>query len=373
MIEAGRGRWTTTALPLLVLGAACATKPPPDFAPEPALVERITEIRMHTGGVRVCPGHPVRASYDAVLDDGSVVPFSTQYDEKNPPQLHVVFLRRTSQEAVARTDGGWDTDPEPLTSAVTGFRLSAFMLAKPSLNVHRVVEPEYSCLRNVFSFRGRRGKRAQGGHAGPDITVRLDILSSPFYDRLLVAGLEVGEAPSVYIVADADDVPPADWLRVESKGAGGGRGIDGSDGAEGTKGADGCPAGAGGAGGAGGNGGPGGPGGPGGRVTIIVPEEQPLLAGLVDAHGAGGEGGKGGRAGKGGPGGEGGKGVAGNQRCQSGAAGPSGADGAAGSDGRDGSPAPRAQLIALPGHDVFGDRVPEALRALIEYGRGRRR
>ena len=322
----------------VVCAAACSNKPPPDFAPDPAIVQRISEIRMYTDGEWTCPGNTIRTSYDAVLDDGSVVPFATKYDKDYPPALHVVFLRRTSPEAAARQDGGWDTNSDPVVSATTGFRLNAFLLAKPAVNVSRVVFPEYSCMRHAFSFVGGEGKVGSAGESGPDVEVRLNVLSSPFYDRLLVAGVRVGYAPTGYVFADADWVPPADWLIVESMGGPGGRGVNGAEGAKGAKGTDGCPAGAGGAGGRGGNGGAGGPGGSGGRVTVMVPSDQPLLAGMVEAHSSGGVGGKGGAPGPGGPGGDGGDGIAGTRRCTQGRKGPAGEGGAVGPPGPHGSP-----------------------------------
>jgi hypothetical protein len=353
----------------VVLAAGCSSKPPLDFAPDPSLIDRISQIRMHTEGSWVCPGNTIRASYDAVLDDGSVVPFATEYNDDHPPALHVVFLRRTSREASPRKDGGWDTDRDPLVSAVDGFRLNAFMLAKPSLNVSSLVRPEYSCTRHAFSFVGGGGARGQGGAPGPEVTVRLDVMSSPFYEALLVGGIQVGDAPPFYVLADAAMVPPADWLIVESKGGPGGRGVDGAEGVKGAKGSDGCPAGVGGAGGRGGNGGTGGPGGPGGRTVVMVPSEQPLLAGMVEAGSAGGAGGRGGRAGKGGAGGDGGRGIAGTRRCDNGQQGPPGEDGTVGPAGPEGSPGPRAQVITVPGVGLF---VDPRMMPLVEYNRSRR-
>ncbi len=350
--------------------AACSGKPPPGFAPDPALVQRISEIRMHTDGDWVCPGNTIRVSYDAVLDDGSVIPFAAKYDKNHPPALHVVFLRRTSPEAAARQDGGWDTNSDPVVSATTGFRLNAFILARPAINVSRVVFPEYSCMRHAFSFVGGGGKVGLAGESGPDVEVRLNVLSSPYYEKLLVAGVRVGYAPTAYVFADADRVPPADWLIVESRGGPGGRGVNGAAGAKGANGTDGCPAGTGGAGGRGGNGGAGGPGGPGGRVTVMVPSSQPLLAGMLEAHSSGGVGGRGGGPGKGGPGGDGGRGVAGTRRCASGQQGPAGEDGVAGPRGPEGSPGPRAQIVTVPVSEVF---VDPRLGPLVDYQQSRRR
>ena len=49
----------------------------------------------------------------------------------------------------------------------------------------------------------------QAGGNGPDVTVRLAILRSPFYDKLFVAGIQVGLAPPFYVLQDASAVPPA--------------------------------------------------------------------------------------------------------------------------------------------------------------------
>src|SRR2546426_6119255 len=45
----------------------------------------------------VCPGGWIQASYEAVLADGSRVPFARSYDKKHPPRLHVVFLDRSEE------------------------------------------------------------------------------------------------------------------------------------------------------------------------------------------------------------------------------------------------------------------------------------
>ncbi len=357
-------------LSLVALPAACSNNPPPDYAPDPGLVSRITEIRMHFMDGRVCPGNTIRATYEAVLDDGAIIPFATHYDDDYPPPLHVLFLSRHSPEATPRSDGGWATHHDPLVSVINGFRLNAFMRANPSLSVSQVVEPAYTCQRNALSYQGQNGSRGQIGMPGPDVTVRLNILSSPFYDELLVAGVEVGQAPPFYVFADATYMPHADWLVVETVGGPGGLGVAGTPGAVGAKGADGCPAGTGGAGGAGGNGGPGGAGGPGGHITIMVPDNQPLLAGLVEAYSSAGPGGKGGPPGKGGAGGEGGQGISGGRRCTNGTAGALGAEGAAGVDGPEGQPGTRPQVLTVAAEQMFRD---PRIGMLLDYNYGERR
>src|SRR2546428_13959527 len=88
-------------------------------------------------------------------------------------------------------------------------------------------------MRHSFSFWGEQGGVGQPGGNGPDVTVRLAVLRSPFYDKLLVAGIQVGLAPSFYVLADASVVPPADWLLIETRGGRGGAGGAGAAGSAG--------------------------------------------------------------------------------------------------------------------------------------------
>ena len=164
----------------IVLTAACGPKrPPPSFAPDPGLVEQIRELRMSTS-LRACPGESFAAAYTAVLNDGALVPFETRYDEDHPPRLHVVFLERSSPDATPLEGGGWSVTRDPLATAMAGFRLTVSFRAKPSVTTSTVVTPDYSCLQHAFGFRG-----VGAGASGPQVTVRLGILRSPFYDRLL--------------------------------------------------------------------------------------------------------------------------------------------------------------------------------------------
>jgi len=99
--------------------AACSHAPPADFAPDPGLVAQIRDIRIVTAQDRACPGGWIQASYEAVLADGSRVPFARSYDKKHPPRLHVVFLERSSPDAVSRDNGDWVTNANPLWTAAS--------------------------------------------------------------------------------------------------------------------------------------------------------------------------------------------------------------------------------------------------------------
>ena len=208
----------------------------------------------------------------------------------------------------------------------------------------------------------------QPGGNGPDVTVRLAVLRSPFYNKLFVAGIQVGLAPPFFVLADASSVPPADWLVIESRGGRGGSGLAGTAGTDGSAGAAGCPAQGGAPGGNGGNGGVGGAGGRGGRVNVIVPLDDPFLAGIVDGHSSGGQGGPGGAGGSGGKGGKGGQGTtdSSNRRCPDAADGAPGQNGATGAAGAQGAGGARSLVVTAPMKDVFGVEVPPELGTLLE-------
>jgi hypothetical protein len=254
---------------------------------------------------------------------------------------------------------------------MAGFRLSAHLKVKPSANGSVSVDPEYSCLRHAFEFHGGSAPAGNPGAPGPDVAVSIAMLSSPFYENLVVAAVQVGAAPPFYVMADGDYVPPADWLMVSSIGGVGGRGVAGRNGADGVDGEPGCPGSPGGAGGAGGNGGPGGVGGAGGRLSVVAPEDEPFLAGLVDVRSLPGPGGEGGKPGTGGDGGKGGDARdPSDRRCRPGTDGAAGADGKPGNDGPPGPPSGQSQTSVTPLESVFGPRIPLALRELLDYKLG---
>src|SRR5260370_13983162 len=176
----------------LVCGvAACSHAPPADFAPDPGLVGQIRDIRIVTACPRFCPGGIVFASYEAVLADGARVPFATSYDKTHAPRLHMVFLDRTSPDAVPQENGNWATNGDPLATVATGFRLTATMQAKPSATSTIVIPPDYGCMRHAFEFQGEPGGAGQPGGNGPDVPVRLAGFPSPFSTNLFPPRIRV--------------------------------------------------------------------------------------------------------------------------------------------------------------------------------------
>ncbi|HUL49019.1 MAG TPA: hypothetical protein VLT79_03270 [Gemmatimonadales bacterium] len=360
--------------PLLVsLTVACSHAPPEDFTPDPGLIARIRDIDIRTVQAQACPGGQVQASYDAVLDDGTHLPFVHSYDKKHPPRLHMVFLDLSSPDASPNRDGSWTTVSNPVATVSTGFRLTATLRAKPTIQHTISLAPDYSCMPHAFAFNGEPGHATQAGGNGPDVVVRLGIARSPFYDRLLVVGIEAGTALPVYALYDGNSIPPADFLVVESRGGRGGAGSPGTRGGNGVDGVVGCPGQAGAPGGDGGNGGPGAPGGRGGRITIVVPDAEPLLAGLVEVRSPGGSGGPGGPGGSPGTGGRGGPGAATRDgtHCADGQDGPDGRKGVQGPTGSEGPHGPRHNIVTVAARDVFGGELPPDLAELFAQSRRR--
>src|SRR5215469_14633467 len=274
---------------LAAVASACSHGPPPDFAPDPGLVARIKKISIRAPQY-ACPGQSFAVYYDAYLDDGTRVQFATGYDKDHPPKLHVSFLDYDSFEATARGDGSWTVNSDPLQTVRTGFRLRAILKAKPSLRDSVMLSPDYSCMPHDFHFVGASGARGAAGADGPAISVRVGIVRSPFYSKLLVSMITVQNDAPVFLFADASTIPPANWLTLDSKGGPGSPGRPGDAGSTGVAGQDACPGGAGGNGGNGGAGGGGAPGGRGGQITVMAPSENPYLAGIVAARAPGGQG-----------------------------------------------------------------------------------
>src|SRR2546425_1067507 len=284
---------------IALVALACAPNPPRDFSPDPSVVAQIQQIRIIPREPRACPGALIQADYEAILRDGTRVPFARAYDKKSPPRLHVRFLERNSPDAVARQDGDWVADPNPLATTATGFHLTATLRADSKITTTLLLPPTYGCMPRRLAFSGSGGITGLSGQDGPDVTVRLDVQHSPFYEKLFVARIEVGGAKPSYVVGDSASIGRTEWLTITSSGGDGGNGSAGSDGSDGFPGSAGCPAQAGGQGQNGSDGGAGGDGGNGGRITIVGSSDPPELAGFVGGFSRGGRGGGGGGGGGG--------------------------------------------------------------------------
>jgi len=238
---------------------------------------RVRAIRLNLSETRICPGQRIHASYAAVLDDGSTRALDGGA---------LAILTRQG-DAVQPVDGGeWTSDPDPLASAVTGFRLSVWLTANPAVTAETTLVPVYSCSPRSFSFRGT----GQGAN-GPDVTVRIAQVRSPFHDSVVVVAVEPANASPVHAMFLPSDLRQR-RIAVASLGSAGRPGAAGRYGGATSPCANGED---------GGDGQGGQQGGDGGQLTLIADGDQAWLRGVVELLTGGGAGGAGGSAGQGGP------------------------------------------------------------------------
>jgi hypothetical protein len=318
------------------------THPPAAVSTAPARRD-IRALSIVPASSRVCPGHVIAAQYVARLGDGSRVSL-THAD------LSMLALRGVAAEP--RSDGGWQTDSDPLVSAVSGFHLSAVLASDTSVRADTTIVPTYECIHTSIELPASDQFRLTEAH------IRLGTFATPFYDSVVVAVVEAGDgAPIATLLGPSQMRSGAIKIHAPGKpgraGRAGHRGADGQPCANGENGDDGER---------------GEPGQPGGRVDIIVQNEAPWLADLVAVSNPGG---RGGAAGTGGAGGR-----AGTSSRQSGGActsraGRAGRMGEPGLDGPAGLPPRTTYVISSllwPGSPVWSDAATrQAVEALIAY------
>jgi hypothetical protein len=334
----GSSRLTRAGIALLL--AACASLP---RSVEPA---RIRAIRIAPGAARVCPGETIRAAYTAVLDDGTTRPLEG---------TALGLLSRQGDGVEPADHGAWDTDPDPLVSAMTGFHLRAWLTANPSVAAETTVVPAYTCAQRQFRLSG-----SSTGN-GPDVTVRIAQLHTPFADSVVVVAIEAANRkPAHALLRPADLTPGA--LKVLSVGSPGRPGVAGrswyntpecNNGEDGTDGTDGTP------------------GADGGELTVISDGDRAWLKDLVELVSAGGAGGAGGAAGIGGPAGAVRPPAPGQPPCPATRHGRNGRPGRAGAPGVPG-PRPKRLDSTLSllwfGSQTFEDpKTSKALSAMLNY------
>lgn len=326
-----------SALTFLILAGCTAP------APEPIAIARVRALRITPNQSRVCPGTPIEAHYTAVIDDASLRPIEES--------AVLGTLELTGVAAQPRTDGGWDTDPDPLVSAATGFHLHAALRENRAISADTIIVPQYDC-HPVSLWLATRG----APHPGPDVSVRVSQLRTPFYDSVALIAINVEDRPTMHVL-----LGPSQFQRGTIRiSADGGAGAQGRQGATGLSGTSACAD-----GGDGTNGQDGEPGGSGGQFTVYVQDEHQGLLDLIQATNSGGRGGPGGRGGYGGRPGP----PSGNPPCSP-RAGKAGTNGRAGDDGRNGAP---WRVRALPLTELWqlsptwtDDNARKALSALID-------
>jgi hypothetical protein len=245
---------STASVPLfltLLALAGCATP-----APVPIAVGRVRALWLDPGDARACPGEQIKATYTAVLDDSSF----RVIDGAN-----LRALDRTGVNVRPGADGSWDTESEPLISAMTGFHLRAVLHDHPATSADTTVAPTYDCPRKLIGLTAN-------AFNGPAVTVRLSQFRSPYYDSLVVIAVDVEGRPTTYVL-----LGPAQMTHnsVQLSASGGSGDTGGSRGV-----GLGCEMGR--------------PGGMGGRFTVYVEAGRQSLLDLIVTTNAGGSGGSGG-------------------------------------------------------------------------------
>lgn len=260
----------------------------------------------------------------------------------------------------------WMPDPNPLTTAVEGLTLRAFVEAvrdgRPvqSKTAELSLDPEYSCLQEaVFQPPALQTPATEGG-VGPALRVAITTFSTPRYPDAVLVRVD-SPLGKTYLIGATRGKP----VTIISKGQRGGPGVAGVSGIMGADGPEpssiGCHPGRPGMNGMdGGQGGPGGRGGPGGPIQIVLDEAViDKLKGWLSVGSVGGDGGPGGAGGRGGTGGRGSR-ASNSPGCtaQEGNAGKNGVQGRGGAAGPRGVDGPQPTFSTGARKDLFGDDLP---------------
>jgi len=296
---------------------------------------------------RACPGDVIDAQYTMRFADGA---------SETLGRGEVASLIRKSDQAEPKNDGSWQTSASGLDAAFSGYRLSAVLASDSSIHADTAVALSPECRHGPISLGISDSYNTVSAH------VRLGVMSTPLYDSIAVAVLEVGAAALIVQVLTPAEMKSG-AIRIVAPGRDGRAGRSGRQGDNGEE----CQN-----GGSGDDGEPGEPGEAGGHVDIIVQTDAPWLADLVAVSNLGGHGGRGGTGGAGGYAGSRPSGRSCNPR--SGRPGRNGIPGANGPAG----PTPAVTTVPLTllwsGSPIWADeRARRSLEALMQYTRQRAR
>lgn len=363
-----RGSWARRlafggALQLVVFGAACG---PAQIEVDPSKVVDV-HVAPASGQLLYCPGDAFLVEVVAKLDDGTSCsthdPARGCLGKSNalldPGKVHL----EGSSGAPGAEPMVWLPDGDPLKTAGTGLSLKAWITGASgkSLEGDASLKPVYDCKLDVAYGGGIAS--GNPGAAGPNLTIAITPISTPFYADAALVRVEL-PGQRLYLLSPSSDRP----VKIVTKGqdgmpgSAGTPGVDGKPGADTTtpeavcvKGGEGAP------GTDGGVGGPGGDGGPGGMITVLLDEKAAdKLRGRVILASLGGGAGPGGQGGWGGKGGLGGKGGVTTVDCMdtTGPQGKAGANGASGPVGKPGAAGPAATFENKAREALFGTELP---------------
>ncbi|MDC3953475.1 hypothetical protein [Polyangium jinanense] len=361
------------ALPLLV---GCG---PSQAQIDPKNVVNVS-VRPASGQMLFCPGDAFQVELVAKLKDGSscsnVDPNKGCMGQKDTVISSEMVRIQGSSGAVGGGNFIWMPDRDVLKTADTGMGLRGWLesaTSGKSMEGEAQLKPVYDCQMEQ-KIRGGKGREGEPGAPGPELTVAITTLSTPFFPDAALVRID-WPGNRFYMISPSADKP----VRITSIGGEGGHGregapgIQGKDGkdatedcAEGTNGTDGTE---------GGPGGRGGDGGPGGLIKVILDDANPdKLKGRLLLESVGGPGGDRGPGGKGGFGGKGGKGgplKAGDATCKpkDGKNGQLGRRGPSGDAGRQGPSGPAPVFEMGQRKVMFANEISSIQR--IEAGKGK--
>jgi len=324
----------TVATALLL--SACG---PSKLALNPQQVVNVS-VQPASGQALFCPGDAFQIELVAKLSDGTLCS-NLDGDKGCMSEKNSII-----DPALVRIDAGpgaftdmskfvFTPPVNPLETAEAGIMLRGWVEQGgiKSMVGERRVSPVYDCQRDYVATLPQPGKNGENGQPGPELTVSVTSLSTPWFPNAALVRIENGTEKIYFISPSADR-----RIRVVSKGQDGAQGAAGAPGAVGTPGQStgaACSTGTdGGPGLAGGPGGNGGNGGPGGRIRLVVDDAKAeMLKSRVLLESVGGAAGAAGASGPGGAGGKGGAAGADEGKC-------GGVAPAAGKDGALGQPGP---------------------------------
>jgi len=337
-------------------------------------------VRPASGQLLFCPGDPFQVEVVAKLKDGTscsnVDPNKGCMKEKDTVISSEIVRIQGSSGFIGGGKFIWVPDKDVLKTADTGMGLRGWLESATSgktMEGEAQLKPVYDCQMEQ-KIRGAKGRDGETGAPGPELTVSITTLSTPFYPDAALVRLD-WPGNRVYVISPSADKP----VRITTFGGEGGRGKEGAPGEPGKDGKDAteeCATGQDGTNGTdGGPGGRGGDGGPGGPIKVILDDANPdKLKGrllLQSVGGPSGDRGAGGKPGRGGKGGEGGELKAGDPSCKpkDGKDGALGKFGPSGDQGRPGPTGPAPTFENGQRKVMFANEL--AIIQRIEAGKGK--
>ena len=345
------------------------------------------QVRPASGQRLFCPGDNFQVELVAKLLDGS----SCSSTDRSRGCLGEKDAVIKAQDVRIQVPGAgrvgdaeqfiWSPPADPLVTADTGLLLRGWIEKAIAGQTHKSMvgetelKPVYECQLSRSFAPTYIGSPGSNGGQGPDVTIAITTLSTPWYPSAALVRVEAMGSKHYFISPTVEQaVKITTFGQPGAPGAPGHPGKDGQDGDDAPDSAPACTKGGiGQDGGDGGPGGDGGDGGQGGLIRVMLDDRAAdKLRGRVLPQSLGGIAGGPGPGGLGGNGGQGGKGAKTTTACSDN----DGKDGRRGSDGRPGRPGRPGQngpapVETLASRDsLFAAEMPAIKRIEAAKGKG---